>query len=351
MTGEIVIRRWKPGRILRENLARALQVFGRPRDGRRLFRGVPRCIVVLLPHGLGDATLLTPLLRALRCRFPAAALHLVAFTKDTHDFFAGDPHATAVHGPATGIPTTILALRRGGVDVLYNPKDHPSRSFLLLAHAIGAGYRIGHDVPLHRGLFDYLLDVDYHAPMAIKHLAALGAFGNAAREDEHRPYIPPAPVSPALSHWLATSTGAPLTGLNISAGKPDRLWTDTAWARLIEECADHRFAVLAAPADRERKRALEAAPNVAATPDTCNLYEASLIIGRLRLLVSPDTALVHVASSTGTPVVGLYTNARHNQTRFGPFLVPHEIVASSTSRVGDIPVEDVAAAMRRVAGL
>jgi heptosyltransferase III len=305
-----------------------------------------------VPHGIGDATLLTPLPRLLRTRFPEVAIHLIVFNRATRAFFAADAHVTAVHCLRDGLVPTATHLLRRRFDVVYNPKDHASRTFLLYGALLRAGYRIGHDAPSPRGLFDFMPQVDDHAPMAVKHAAVMGAFGQSVWPGECRPSVPAMPVSPEISRWLSEPQPTPLVGLNLSTGRPDRQWTDDAWAAIIGTCPDLRFVIFAAPSDLRRKQTMEAAaPNVVPTPATKNLYEVSLLVDRLRVLVSPDTSLVHVASSTGTPVIGLYTNARHNQTRYGPFLVPHEIVASTTPAVGDIAVADVVAALRRVLAL
>jgi len=342
-------QRWKTGRAAREWAARSLRVVSARRSGQDRFEGAPRSIAIPVPRGLGDAILLTPLLRLLRQRFPAAEIHLLVFSAALQAFFRGDPNVTAVHYPGDGRLRYAARLLRRRFDVLYNPKDHPSRIFLLHGAVLRVGFRIGHDVPLHRGLFDYLLEIDYHSNMALKNCAAMRAFGTSAEPADCRPYVPPMRVSPAVAAWVSAALPGGLIGLNISAGKPDRRWTDTCWSALVRRFPECRFTIFSSPGDLPRRHAIEAqAPNVVASPPTGNLYEVSLMVARLRLLVSPDTSLVHVASATGTPVVGLYTNARHSQTRFGPFLVPHDIVASPSAFVRDIPVDDIEAAVRRM---
>jgi len=306
-------------------------------------------VAVLVPHGLGDAILLTPLLRLLRQRFPAVEIHLLVFSAALQGFFRDDPNVTAVHHPGGGRLRYLSRLLRRRFDVLYNPKDRPSRTFLLHGALLRPRFLIGHEVPLHDGLFDYLLEVDFHTNMALKNCAAMKAFGQSAAPAHCRPYVPPMPVSPAVTAWASATQAGSLIGLNMSARKPDRLWTGTHWKDLVRRFPSHRFTVFSVPEDVDLRHAVEAsATNIVVSPPTGNLYEVSVMVARLRLLVSPDTSLVHVASATGTPVVGLYNNEQRSQTRFGPFLVPHEIVASPTTLVSDIPVERVADAVRRV---
>lgn len=335
-------------RIAREGVVLALRAVGRTRGGRSHFSGEPRSVAVLVPHGLGDAILLTPFLRLLRLRFPAVQIHVLVFSGAIHGFFRNDPNVTAVHYPGHGRLRYVAGLLRHRFDVLYNPKDRPSRTFLLHGALLRPRFTIGQEVALHHELFDYLLEVDFHTNMALKNCAAMKAFGQSPEPADCRPYVPPMPLSPAVEAWSSTQPGD-LIGLNISAGKPNRRWVEAHWSALIRRFPSHRFMVFSAPEDVGTRHAIETgASNVVASPPTANLYEVSVMVARLRLLVSPDTSLVHVASATGTPVVGLYNNERRSQTRFGPFLVPYEIVASPTTFVSDLPVEDVADAVRRM---
>ncbi len=77
-------------------------------------------------------------------------------------------------------------------------------------------------------------------------------------------------------------------------------------------------------------------PNIVPSPLTINLYETSLIIEKTRMLVTPDTALVHVASCSGTPVLGLYGMASQDQSRFRPFMIKHSMAISPTTHIQDI---------------
>ena len=116
-----------------------------------------------------------------------------------------------------------------------------------------------------------------------------------------------------------------IVGLNISAGAQARYWTHETWAALASRFPDRRFMVFSAPQDAAARHAVEApGTNIIPSPATGNLYEMGLLMARLGLLVTPDTSLVHVASCTNTPVVGLYGNTLKDQSCFGPFMVPHE---------------------------
>ena len=143
-------------------------------------------------------------------------------------------------------------------------------------------------------------------------------------------------------HWQPS-------GINISAGEPVRIWMEEKWIALLGSFSQYRFVVLSGPEDFEQKRRIETAcSNVIPSPPTQNLYEVGLIVGALRLLVTPDTSLIHVASGAETPVVGLYREAPQDISRFGPFAIPCELVISSTGEVGSIEPDYVAAAMKKL---
>jgi ADP-heptose:LPS heptosyltransferase len=60
----------------------------------------------------------------------------------------------------------------------------------------------------------------------------------------------------------------------------------------------------------------------------------------MALLVSPDTGLVHVASSFGIPVVGLYTPNEEHLPLWYPWRTPN-IVLTGDGSVAEIPVSYV----------
>ena len=342
---------WKKKRRFRQSFACVLgRVLRKPRQT-GAYDGPKNSILILAQEKFGDAILLTPLLRNLKTGFPSTSVEILAFSKTVSTFFHSDGNVDRVHY-AKGAPLRYVRevlLRR--FDVLFNTKDHPSTNFLLQTLLVRSRCTVGIDNEFHRGIYDYLAVTAFHAPIALKNCALLAVFGKPAAEEDCRPYIPPMPVSEAVRSFLDTVGERACCGINISAGGATRCWTEERWAELVRTFPEERFVVLSSPSDLEKKKRLErSTENILPSPETGNIYEASLITARLKILVTPDTAMVHVASSTNTPVTGLYGKAPQDRSRFSPFLVNYRMAVSPTALVRDINVRTVVDAFRDLRG-
>lgn len=344
----------KPGkkkkRQFRQAFARTLQHLASKRNGETVFSGPLDSIAILAQEKLGDCVLLTPLIRILRKNRPDLNIHIIAFSRLSADFFKNDPDVTAVHY-AKGQPGTyrrnVLSMT---FDVLFNTKDHPSTHFLLQSSLIRARYKVGHANEFHEGLFDMLLTMDFSAHMALKNCALLDLLGIRYSQEECRPALAPLPLPPELTGFLSQLDNKKFTGINISAGEPNRVWPETKWNDLICRFPDRYFIVLSGPNELEIKKRIERShTNVITSPATRNLYEALRIVEKLDLLVTPDTSLVHIASAAKTPVIGLYREAPQDITRFGPFRIQSELAISSTGEVAGIDVDSVVSAIEKSA--
>jgi ADP-heptose:LPS heptosyltransferase len=118
---------------------------------------------------------------------------------------------------------------------------------------------------------------------------------------------------------------------------------------LLSQFPGMQFMVLSAPEDAGIKRTLEkSCKNVLPSHSTRNLYEASCIVSKLSLLITPDTSMVHIGSAVHTPVVGLYHEAPQAIFRFGLYKIPYELVISKTGFVSDIEPAEVSDALTRL---
>jgi ADP-heptose:LPS heptosyltransferase len=99
----------------------------------------------------------------------------------------------------------------------------------------------------------------------------------------------------------------------------------------------------------EEKRELEQQhANVKPSPSTGNLNEVGEIVKNLKILISPDTALIHVASCFGTPLIGLYRKSLVDHNQFGPLSQLQEVIVSPTPDVIDIASDRIATSLRKM---
>lgn len=342
---------WKKKRRFRHSFARTLQKLVGKQTRTDHYTGPTGSFVILAQEKYGDAILLTPLLKNIKTLFPQSTLSLLTFSKNTTDFFQSDPNIDTVLYAKANPLHYILSFLLRRFDIVFNTKDHPSRNFLIHSLLIPSRCTIGIQNEYHTGIYDYVTECEYNSPVVMKNCGLLTLLGKKVDPAECRPYIPPMPVSEPLRQFVEKLDDRSICGINISAGWPTRYWTEENWRRFIQTFNDEEFIVLSSPGDLKTKKALEETlPNIVPSPGTSNLYEAGLIIGKLKLLVTPDTSLIHVASCTVTPVVGLYTSAPQDQSRFTPFLIDYRMAVSSTAFVKDIELQTVNDAFRFLRG-
>ncbi|HHM02433.1 MAG TPA: lipopolysaccharide heptosyltransferase family protein [Caldithrix abyssi] len=331
----------------RDVLLKSMLAVMRPLPEIKKFEGPLNKIAILAQEKLGDAILLTPLFRELKKLAPRVEIHVICLGLNAA-FFENDPHVDRVYSVKTDYPAYFRAIRPQSFDVLFNTKDHPSFNFLLHTRLIQARYRVGIQHPMHGGFFNVMLDWPFHTPIVEKNCAILSYLFPGCRVEDYRPYLPPQPVREAIRE--AGSALRERNGLlvNLSAGEAEREWPPEKWMALLKKI-NRPVMVLAMPGRYGDKRLLEdALPNVVRTEPTQNIYEAGELIKNARMIITPDTSLIHVASCYNIPVVGLYRADVEHLRRFGPYAVLAEQLISSTPYVRDIGVDEAYRAWQRL---
>lgn len=326
-------------KIRRLSAAVMRRVFGTLPEKLR-FEGHLHTVAILAQEKIGDAILLTPLLKNLRQAFPEVKIHIVAFGAIA-GFFECDTNVDVVHqakGRALGFLSEVRKIR---FDVLFNTKDHPSWTFLMHTALIRSHYKVGIDHPYHRGLFNYLIKVGFEQHIVQKNCALLTHLGVHLAPGACRPYIPQGDISPEVAAFVSNNAEKSIVGINLSAGEPSREWPIEKWQKLVENLKVP-IVVFAMPNRVADKATLEESfSHVLKSPQTKTIYDVAAILQGLTLLISPDTALIHMASCYNRPVVGLYRADVIHLTRFAPYEVPNRQVVSEISSIKAIPVQSV----------
>ncbi len=320
-------------------LARLIvMLYGRIEE-RGPFEGPVDSIIIIAQEKLGDAILLTPLLRNLRRALPHAEIHVAAMRRNIH-FFESDTNVDAVYRLKPNYISYFRALRKKRFDLLFNTKDHPSFTYLAQSRFIRARYRVGIYHPGHEGFFNHLIRMDHFRHIIEKNCRLLDFLGIPYDEEDTRPSLPQGRISREMSTFLSDISGTEFLAANLSAGDRNREWPLEMWIDLLGRL-ERKVIILSTPDRVGDKRALEEMfDHVLPSPPTRSIFEAGEIIKHARLLISPDTSLIHAASCTATPVVGLYRADPNHTRRFYPYLVPNQSLVSTTDCISDIPVGD-----------
>ncbi|QFI53282.1 glycosyltransferase family 9 protein [Aeromonas simiae] len=140
------------------------------------------------------------------------------------------------------------------------------------------------------------------------------------------------PIDPQDRAWAReTLQGRPTLLICAAASKAFKNWTAEGYAAVADHAAKRGFQVFlcGGPAQLERDLARDIQAHCHTQPGNLvgqtRLPQLLALIGEASLVLAPDTGPAHMATITGTPVLGLY--AHHNPARTGPYHCPEGVVS------------------------
>lgn len=297
-------------------------------------------IIIFVQEKIGDALLLTPLIQSLVRYIPKIQISLLCFSDASYGFFQNDNHIAACYHIKLYNLLQITRLRKIHFDILFNPKDHPSNTFLLLSCMIRAKNKIAVYHELHQGFYNRLLKLSFETHIIKKNLSLLSELGFEPQAEDLIPYLNDQSCSSQIQDIANSISSAPLA-INLSAGEADRKWDLAKWKELIEN-TDKDIIILCMPSELPEKLALEAKyKHVIPTVSTRNLYEVHILLTKCSVLITPDTSLVHLSLISNTPVLGLYRFDPIHHKRFAPLTAHSRKLVSISHTIASIPSSDV----------
>jgi predicted lipopolysaccharide heptosyltransferase III len=287
-----------------------------------------RQILVIKLRYIGDVLLATPVLRALRVRFPEARL-TVAVNRGTEAVLAGNPDVQEVliveKGGLADQARLLLTVRRRRFDAVIDLTDGDRAA--ILAGLSGAPLRIGfNDEHRWRGLlYTAVAQTGPAAVHRIEHdLAALSPLGIEAKVGQ--PGLYPSPEDDGRAARLLEEAGlagpgGPLVMLQPGARYWFKAWPAERFAALADRLSGS-FGCRVAIGGSEQERGLaetvrrqaRSAPTVLAGRTPLGTYAA--VLKRCALFVGNDNGPMHMAAALGVPVIALFGPS--NPDEWGP---------------------------------
>jgi len=295
----------------------------------------PESILIQAPEKVGDTVLLMPLLKTLSDMFPTIKMEIISSRKSSY-LFSRLPFVSAVHIYRS--PKYKLKKHLAGrhFNMFYNPKDHPSITAFILARMVNADVKVCLAHEKHKQHYNYSLPNRGSGHVIEKNGELLRAYGVSFPLKNFFPFISEKPDHPR--HAVA---------LNISSGDKNRIWPLDNWLKLIQDLlsTDDKLIFYLFAMDPEKNMAesmlKKFKENIKYPLSSHDLFEAGSIIQKCRLLISPDTALVHVAAAAGLPVVGIYSGDKKNREKYIPYGVESEIINAPGLTIKEISSDEV----------
>jgi predicted lipopolysaccharide heptosyltransferase III len=283
---------------------------------------------------IGDVVFTTPLVRGLKRAFPAARLTYLV-EREAAAVVLGNPHLDEVivvprtRGVRRALDDLSLArrLRANHYDVVLDLHGGPRSSWLTLA--TGAGHRIGYDLPGRRWM--YTATVPRARELRPRHsvvnqwdlLRAVPGWPGIEADPREHPLEMAADdqAEARMAARLAAAGVGPrqsLIVIHVSASNPFRRWPEAAFAALISHLAaahpDRRIVLSSGPSDREAAGRIARSARAAMGPrgpqvldfGDFDLQELRALVARAALFIGGDSGPLHVAATTGTPIVSIF---------------------------------------------
>lgn len=286
--------------------------------------------LVIQTSFLGDTVLTTPLLAQLARRGDVD----VVTTPASAALLANNPAVRSVivydkRGVDRGLPGFVALakrLRKTSYDVAFLAQGSVRSAALALA--AGVPSRVGFDTSSGRWLYTRRVTFrdDLHHAARLLRLARPN--GRPAMADELRPMLYPGDAEHHAVDALLAQHGV-VAGERFVAIAPGSVWATKRWPGYAELAAalekDARIVIVGGADDAALAREIvAAAPTAVDATGHLSLLASAELIGRAKVLVTNDSAPLHLASAMGTPTVAIF-GPTVPAFGFGP-LAPRSIV-------------------------
>jgi ADP-heptose:LPS heptosyltransferase len=332
------------------------------------FEGNFQRLLVVRRDNIGDLVCTTPLLTALKRRFPQARLDVLVNSYNA-PVLEGNPDVDRIHAYTKakhlderesrlagywGRVGQVLQLRRNRYDcvVLATPGWQPR--MVRMARWLAPRHLLAF-VPPGSASRAVDLAVPYTSPHGMHHVEDVFRLARALGIEGAPPPLTLRTHAPGPDPHSIT------IGMHLSARKPSQRWPEAhfvAAMRLLAENPRVRFRLFWAPGSETDRRHpgddQKAARVVAATPGLpVEAIETNTLPALIAGLNGCDAALLsdggamHVAAALGKPVACFF--GQSDASYWHPWGVPHRVLQPASREVADVSPEEAVAALRALA--
>ena len=335
----------------------------------------PRSILVIRRDNIGDLLCTTPLLSALRERYPQAWIGVLA-NRYNAPVLAGNPDIDACFAyqkakhrntgeSRLGVwwrTWRLLAeLRAKRIDYAIIASSGFQSSALRFARLVRPRHVLGYGLP-GQGI-DHLLAAELahdghevEATLRLLQPMGIAASPGPMRLSANKPVLEGIARRPEIGRLPR-----PLVGLHLSARKPRQRWPEERFVELARQLVRNHgvgIVLMWAPGsandpqhpgdDEKAERVLAALDGLPVAPvATRTLEELIAALSLCDRVVLADGGAMHIAAALGKPVVCFFGNS--DASRWHPWGVPYELLQKDSRDVCDISVDEALAAYARLA--
>lgn len=320
-----------------------------------------RRILLLRYDRLGDVIVTSPMVRRIRALAPHVSLGMVTSknNRSAAQLLTGIEQFHTIGGSLTDTWSAVRSARAAGYDLVLNLVFNRTTSGGLLANMIAPrGIKVGQGAEKYRFYFNALARLDRGQHHMSEVLRSLGSqvFGERFVDDDLRYALADDPASSGrVEEFLSHVAPYPVL-VNTSAGDTIRTPSEDQVVKIIRHVRSAYglpVIVVAAPGMENARESVVRAcadPHVSGYPRDGRAPFADMValVRRCRMLITPDTSLVHVAGATTTPVLALYTTA-FTVAEWGPRHTESEVLLGAEGQpLSMMPIASILDAFDRL---
>ncbi len=275
----------------------------------------------------GDLILCTPILSELKRKFPYSKIYYIVGRRNQQVLW-NNPFVDELivwDKSFSKILTTIHSLKKSKFDYYVDPKDHFSRESLLIAHLIKANTKIGYNGKIK--VFD--IEIPYSIANHKLHFTqrifqAFETFGISTPTINNipKPQLFPSNDSKRyVAEFLLSSKVDKFIVWNISASNPNKMLSENILVATFKECSyPNNLRIVLTYTPKHKNIALKIK---SACPDFCifasrDFLDVAALVEQSIGVITPDTAMVHVASAFDKPLLAFYSGLDDFYDKFFP---------------------------------
>lgn len=310
---------------------------------------------------IGDMILLTPMFSILKENYPDSIIDVICGTKN-YSIISNNPYINNIFifdkSPFKLIRFFNL-VRMTNYDYYIDPKDHYSRESSILAGMIKATNKIGFKSDENS---KFNLGIPTNKENEGKHysekiLNPLKYLNIEVSEKSYKPVLFEDPESITyFQEFREVNNIDKFIVINISASQKRKMWDKKKWVEFINrvhnkyEEKDFDFVISSAPTESDEVKYIIENTNNLIHFQSRNIFDIVTFIKNSRLLITPDTALVHIAAAFNIKLLGLFANNPFFYSMFHPLSDDYEVVKTpeGSENIDDIDVTHLYEAFLRI---
>ncbi|HLE33864.1 MAG TPA: glycosyltransferase family 9 protein [Bacteroidota bacterium] len=330
-----------------------------------------RKILILRYDRIGDIIVTTPIFRLLKKANPHLFVGVLA-SQSNAELIVNNENVDRIHvlhSHWISFAREILSAHNEQYDLVLNFIFNRTTSGGVLSNCIAPrGIKVGQGAEKYRFYFNVLLKLERGSKHMVEVLGDIvnGVFGIPVAKKDLVFDIPSDAAAESIVEEFLAERGISrklrkrekqrgFVVFNLSATDDTRRISDLQAQSILAILARELgwdTVVISSPSDKDwRTSAVRSVDSKKcwAFPEEGNagLREIAALIKRARAVVTPDTAIVHLASASKTPVLGLFTPLEQIVSEWFPYNVEHKIVlAEAGLPAASIPVTLLKSALK-----